>query len=81
MIRKLFKSALVAFAGLLSLGASGKPKTTEVTPGKRLTPANFHLRSVHGDAKGYGMAFGTGGKKKSNRLRYSHNAKVKRRMA
>lgn len=29
--------------------------------------------------KEYGMRYGSGGTKRSNRLRYSHNAKVKRR--
>jgi hypothetical protein len=29
--------------------------------------------------KEYGMRYGNGGSKRSNRLRYSHNAKVKRR--
>lgn len=31
--------------------------------------------------KQYGQQFGNGGSKRSNRLRYSHNAKVKRRKA
>lgn len=31
--------------------------------------------------KEYGMRYGNGGSKRSNRLRYSHNAKVKRRKA
>jgi hypothetical protein len=31
--------------------------------------------------KEYGMRFGNGGSKRSNRNRYSHNAKLKRRMA
>jgi hypothetical protein len=31
--------------------------------------------------KEYGMTYGNGGSKRSNRLRYSHNAKVKRRKA
>lgn len=31
--------------------------------------------------KEYGMRYGNGGSKRSNRLRYSHNAKVKRRSA
>lgn len=31
--------------------------------------------------KQYGQIYGNGGSKKSNRLRYSHNAKVKRRIA
>lgn len=31
--------------------------------------------------KQYGILFGNGGSKRSNRLRYSHNAKLKRRMA
>jgi hypothetical protein len=31
--------------------------------------------------KEYGMRYGNGGSKHSNRLRYTHNAKLKRRMA
>lgn len=31
--------------------------------------------------KEYGMRYGNGGSKKSNRNRYAHNAKLKRRMA
>lgn len=31
--------------------------------------------------KEYGLTFGNGGSKKSNKNRYSHNAKLKRRMA
>lgn len=41
---------------------------------------NFpHLFSPGLSPKEYGMRYGNGGSKRSNRLRYSHNAKVKRR--
>ena len=44
------------------------------------------LNFLHGNPYGmspkeYGMRYGHGGTKRSNRLRYSHNAKLKRRIS
>lgn len=43
-------------------------------------PLTHHIPSYGMSPKEYGMRFGNGGSKRSNRLRYSHNAKVKRRL-
>lgn len=55
----------------------GAIKVNPLTGGLDMTPpipAQFGLTP-----KEYGMRYGNGGSKKSNRLRYVHNAKVKRR--
>jgi hypothetical protein len=44
-------------------------------------PLIHHMPAYGMSPKEYGMRYGNGGSKRSKRLRYSHNAKLKKRMA
>jgi len=57
--------------------SKGAIKVNPMTGGLDMTPlmgSSFGL-----SPKEYGMRYGNGGSKRSNKLRYSHNVKVKRR--
>lgn len=43
-------------------------------------PLTHHIPAFGMSPKEYGIRYGNGGSKRSNRLRYSHNAKLKRRI-
>lgn len=73
-------SAALALASVFGVNKQAAAKTNQQS-GLPEQLGSFVRSYAHGDAKSYGMAVGSGGKKKSNRLRYAHNAKVKRRNA
>lgn len=82
---RFFKAAALMFASMLGLSSTkanaSKNTTINANEINRIPSTSFVRGGYHGDAKSYGQIVGTGGTKKSNRLRYSHNAKLKRRMA
>lgn len=60
-----------------------KTESQREVPGRDYGRTFDPLAALYHDAgmspKEYGLRYGNGGSKRSNRLRYSHNAKLKRR--
>lgn len=83
----------VASGQTMDSGLYGKmAQEYKATAGKKLVKEKISVNDITGGLdfdrsyrdfgltpKEYGMRYGNGGSKRSNRLRYSHNAKVKRR--
>lgn len=75
------KATAVKYEATNEKKKAGKQKIT-VNPLTGGLDMPAHTPGVFGlTPKEYGQRFGNGGSKRSNRLRYSHNAKLKRRMA